>query len=205
MITKRTQKSALDCKKKTFLLLTKPISFDFNWLKFDAVNSLTKPMRAHAVSCPFGLAYPTPFKTASCPRTNHVHATACSFRGRSTFGARFCENFYGHFGCFVPTRISDTSRIDRVFTGGWVIDGGGVWETFTDVVTLSAIFAEHKLPWKMHQKELMNSRRLKLTPQPLRQWTRVQNSSTMIPIPQFGCGHKTPPACSTNSSVANIW
>lgn len=44
-----------------------------------------------------------------------------------------------------------------------------------------------------------------LTPQPFWQCTRVQSSSTRIPMPQFGWGQKTPPAWRTNSSVANLW
>lgn len=42
-----------------------------------------------------------------------------------------------------------------------------------------------------------------LTPQPLEQATLSQDESTIIPSPQPGCGHNTPPACRTHSSVAN--
>lgn len=102
-------------------------------------------MCAHTVTRPFGLAYPTPFKVAPSSCANHVHAATRSFCRCPTFWTRFCKNFYRHFGSFVPSRISDTIWIDRVFTCGRVIDGGGVWKAFTDVVSLTTGFAENKL------------------------------------------------------------
>lgn len=49
-----------------------------NILYFYDINNykLSKPMIAHAISCPFRLTYPAPMVITSSSSTNHVHASS---------------------------------------------------------------------------------------------------------------------------------
>jgi hypothetical protein len=109
------------------------------------VLPLTEPVCAHAVTRPLSLANPTPLEAAARSRANHVHAASCSLSRRATLWTRFGQHFDGDFGGFVPSRISYAVRVDRILACGRAIYSWGFGETFANVISLAAVFAENKL------------------------------------------------------------
>lgn len=118
--------------------------------------SLPEPVSSHAVSSPFSLANPAPFKATPSSSADHVHAPSGPFSWCSTFGTRFRGDFDDNLRCFVPSSVSYSPWIDGVLTRTCIVDSWWIRQTITDVKSLTTILAENKLSTRFHETINLN-------------------------------------------------